>query len=131
MRSQLKLEKGWTETVEGREIVFNFKLHATPFILIKVFSGILAGQEQSRNCGKDAIRVAAVNTRTNSGWIKSARVYRVMGWRENLKTRVCQVIADAKARLNKSVFNYPVKRIDNLSNLRAEREVWQIEGNQN
>lgn len=102
MRNHLKIEKGWYERVEGKEIVFVLKLERNPHIEIKVFSGILAGNEQSRNCGKDAIRVCAVNTKEKIGWIKSARVYRVMGWKENLKERVVQVISDAKKRLIRS-----------------------------
>jgi hypothetical protein len=36
--------------------------------------------------------------KTAKGWIKTKRVHRVLGWRENLKKRVVQVIHEAKAR---------------------------------
>lgn len=100
MRDFLKSDKGWREETSGnaKEKVFQYPLPKRPNILIKVYSGITdAG---SRKCGCDAIRVCAVNTATNpvEGWIKSKRVHRVTGWRDNLKSRVCQVIRQAKAR---------------------------------
>ena len=84
MRGFLQEEKGWRH----------------PEIEIKVYSGILAGNNQSRGCGKDAIRVCAVHVGKHIGWIKASRVYRVHGWKENLKERVLQVIKQAKGRIN-------------------------------
>lgn len=134
MRDFLKIEKGWIETVQNREIVFDFSLTATPFIVVKVYTGIRQGDGQSRGCGKDAIRVCAVNTNTNAGWIKSARVYRVEGWRENLKERVTQVIADAKKRIAdyQSQYarrtNYPrIHPVMSARDYRGESEVLRLE----
>jgi hypothetical protein len=136
MRAFLQTGKGWEEEVQGKEIVFKFNLKNHPWIQIKVFSGILAVGGDSRACGKDAIRVCAVNFKTNSGWIKTSRVYRVEGWKNNLKTRVLQVITDAKNRLkqttirsNPNRFNQP-NPILNKTNYRAEMEVMRLESEQ-
>lgn len=100
MRDFLKKEKGWTESQNGqKEAVFCYQLKDNPHILIKVFSGIAVVSGQSRKCGSDAIRVCAVNTNTNAGWVKSNRVHRVEGWKNNLKERVLKVIKMAKGRL--------------------------------
>ena len=97
----LKIEKGWHQFVQGNEIVFNFILPSSPEITIKVFSGVRKDTQWGRKCGQDAIRVCAVHTIKNIGWIKSARVYRVEGWKDNLKSRVLEVISKAKERLNR------------------------------
>ena len=99
MRDFLKLEKGWKEETQGNELVFSYNLRDFPFIQIKVYSSIRLDTQIGRKVGADAIRVCAVNTKTNAGWIKSSRVYRVLGWKDNLKERVCQVIRDAEKRL--------------------------------
>lgn len=99
MQEFLKREKGWRQETQSREIVFSFPLKDTPQIEIKVYSGIGVDSNQSRACGKDAIRVCAVHIQKHLGWIKSARVYRVEGWRNNLKERVIQVIRMAKGRI--------------------------------
>lgn len=101
MRDFLKIEKGWNESVQGKEVVFSYNLKSFPFIVIKVYSGIKMETGISRGCGQDAIRVCAVNTKTNQGWISTARVYRVEGWMENLHKRVLDCIDAAKIRLIK------------------------------
>lgn len=103
MRSLLQPAKGWREELNPRskEAIFQYPLRDKPEILIKVYTGIVAGG--SRKVGKDAIRVAAVNVRTDKGWIKSKRVHRVENWRENLKGRILQVIRQSKARARDSV----------------------------
>lgn len=107
MRDFLKIEKGWVERVQNQEIVFDRPLNKYPFIVVKVYTGIRKGDGQSRGCGQDAIRVCAVNINTNAGWIKSARVYRVEGWRDNLKERVLEVIQQAKERVLNHLAKYP------------------------
>lgn len=99
MREFLQAEKGWRELIQGREIVFSYNLKSNNNICIKVYSGILANNNQSRGCGQDAIRVCAVNVTTNKGWIKTARVHRVEGWKNNLKNRVLKAIQQSNARL--------------------------------
>lgn len=94
----LKQEKGWREEIQSREVVFSFPLKNYPDIEIKVYSGIDAISRQSRRCGGDAIRVCAVHTKKHLGWIKSARVYRCEGWRNNLKERVFETIKRANGR---------------------------------
>ena len=95
----LKQEKGWGQETQHREVVFTYKLKKAPFIQVRVYSGISIENFMSRKVGQDAIRVASINLNTNAGWIKSKRVHRVVGWRENLKSRVIQVIKQSEARL--------------------------------
>lgn len=100
MRDFLKIEKGWKETVSvghTKEIVFEFPLVNTkPGIVVKVYTGIVGND--SRPVGGDAIRVCAVDTINNRGWIKTSRVYRTQGWKNNLQSRIEQVVREAKAR---------------------------------
>lgn len=99
MRDFLRSDKGWTESQSDgntKEAVFNYNLKNHPFILVRVYTGIKDGQ--SRDVGRDAIRVCAVNLQTDRGWIKSKRVHRVNGWQLNLKNRICQVIKDSNDR---------------------------------
>jgi hypothetical protein len=123
MRGFLKPDKGWKENgQQHKEFVFDYNLAKYPFILIRVYSGIVQSGE-SRGCGRDAIRICAVNLKTNRGWIKASRVYRVMGWQKNLKERVLEVIEQAKKRMENP---NPLA----TNNLSAEREIQQIEGAQ-
>jgi hypothetical protein len=140
MRRLLRTEKGWAEEVQCGETVFTLRLTATPFIQIRVYSGISANSGASRKVGKDSIKVAAINTNQNIGWIKAARVHRVTGWEKNLKERVCKVIKMAKGRLKGQtgqvnvIQKSPAKpfNVKQLSNaeLRAEMEAMRIESNQ-
>lgn len=104
MRSFLQPVKGWMETISGNEIVFTYNLKSFPFIQIKIFSGIKSSDQTSRDCGKDAIRVCAVNVKQNKGWIKVSRVYRIEGWKANLQNRVMEVIRLSKERINYKSF---------------------------
>lgn len=99
MREFLRPDKGWKETIQGKEIVFYLNLIKYPFIQIKVFTGIKNETGISRECGKDAIRVCSINLITKQGWIKTSRVYRVEGWKNNLKERVIKVIKCSKGRV--------------------------------
>lgn len=100
MREILKIEKGWVESVTGKEIVFTFNLSSHREIQIKVFSSIKMDNGMGRDLGKDAIRVCAINTIKNCGWIKVSRVYRTTNWRDNLKERVIEVIEKSKERFH-------------------------------
>lgn len=102
MQDLLKAEKGWrTEQPNNniKEIVFSYAIKSLPFLVVKVCSGITLESGRSRDVGRDAIRVFAINTNTNRGWISVKRVYRVEGWRNNLQTTVTKVIMEAKNRV--------------------------------
>jgi len=98
MDSALRSDKGWTRAVQGRgrEYVYSYTLKGDSGIQIKVWSSIHVENSQARGVGRDAIRVCAV--RGNYGYIKSTRVHRVLGWRDNLRNRVMTVIREAKER---------------------------------
>lgn len=94
----LKSDKGWVKDVQAgsNEFVFSYSLKNTPHIMIKVFSSINAKDCVSRVCGGDAIRVCAINTRTQRGIRKSSRINRIPGWNDRLKARICDMIVDLK-----------------------------------
>jgi hypothetical protein len=98
MSDLLKEDKGWMKAIQAgtKEVVYQWDLKAVPGVVIKVYSSIKNGV--GRGKGKDAIRVCAVNTVTNRGWIKATHVKRVEGWRTNLQKRVLTVIDESKAR---------------------------------
>ncbi len=144
MRDQLKIEKGWKETIgDGytREIIFEYPLRDYPFIIVKVCTGIRKDSQQSRAVGQDAIRIFAVNKNTNRGWISTVRTYRTTNWRDNLKERVIETIQAAKKRCRDyelSKIQAQARKQQNASYLageieaetRAEMEVLQIESRQ-
>lgn len=107
MRGVLKAEKGWKEVsfdLNGtKEIIFEYPLKKFPFLVIKVCSGIKVGDEESRDCGKDAIRVFCVNNNTKKGWIGTKRTYRTTGWAENLKNNIQNCINEAEFRANNHI----------------------------
>jgi len=86
----LKAERGWTKEFAYGEYVYSFRLKKNPDVEIKVFSSISNGS--SKPVGKDAIRICAVNTRTNKGILKAKRINRVPGWDARLKERVIEMI---------------------------------------
>lgn len=99
MRAFLRSDKGWQESIQGREILFSFPLKSVPRVQVKVYTGIKSDTGQSRGVGCDAIRVCAVDVVSHAGWIKARRVHRVMGWQNNLRARVLKVIEQSKARM--------------------------------
>ena len=94
----LKAEKGWIEDASGNEIVFRFALSTRPYINVVVCSSLRKDNQDCRECGKDAIRVFAVNNMLKKGWISTRRVYRVAGWRKNLVNTVTDVFNQAVNR---------------------------------
>jgi hypothetical protein len=98
MRSLLKIEKGWRETTQNNEMVFEYTLKNYPFIKIKVFSSIRKDNGFGRKIGADAIRCCAVDMRNDRGYIKAGRINRTTNWRDNLKARILEVISDAENR---------------------------------
>lgn len=86
----LKHSKGWMKDRSGKEIVYTYTTKKNPNVVVKVYSSIANGV--SRQCGGDAIRICAVNTKTDKGIIKARRVYRVAGWDIRVKERVLETI---------------------------------------
>lgn len=99
MKLVLRAEKGWMLQTEdrSREYFFVFPLSNSPHIQIRVASGI-TDNGHSRGCGKDAIRIFAVDTKANKGYIKTKRIYRLPTWRDNLVKAVTNCFNDAIAR---------------------------------
>ena len=106
IKSVLRSDKGWELKTEDRscEYFFSFPLSTSPHIQIRVASGITT-DGQSRGCGKDAIRVFAVDTKANKGYIKTKRVYRIGTWRINLEKAVMNCFEQAKNRRRLSLTN--------------------------
>jgi hypothetical protein len=99
MQSVLCADKGWQIKTEhnSREYLFEFPLSTSPNIIIRVCSGIIENGN-SRDCGKDAIRVFAYDIENKKGWIKTKRVYRIGTWEKNLRNAVTKCFEAAKAR---------------------------------
>ena len=98
MTGLLRSDKGWQQAIQGNEVVLNYKLKNVPNVELKVYTGICPTNGQSKKVGADALRVCAVDIINHRGWIKARRVHRVMGWKENLKSRILQVIKQSEAR---------------------------------
>jgi len=98
----LKAKKGWQRNVSGKEYVFDYKLPDKP-VIIKVLSSIKEGDNISRSCGKDAIRVFAVvvdkDGKVTRGLTKSRRVYRTKNWRDNVKQAYIEILGLVKKRI--------------------------------
>ena len=89
--------RGWKEAVVGNgEVVFDFPF--SPDCTIRVYTSIRASTEVVANVGNDAIRCCAFNPLTDQGLVKAPRVYRVEGWRDNLKERVRYVFKEIVRR---------------------------------
>lgn len=97
-RDFLKLEKGWQEFVVNKEVVFDFPLRYNPNIKIRVFSSISTDSNTNRDVGKDAIRICAVDTLNNRGFIFSIRCNRTTNWRTNLKDKIYHILGAANVR---------------------------------
>tara|TARA_Y100000034_G_scaffold125913_1_gene176360 strand:- start:3484 stop:3867 length:384 start_codon:yes stop_codon:yes gene_type:complete len=101
MQERLSADKGWKIVDEhAHEYIFAFDVPSSPDIQIKVCSSIRKSDEVGRSVGKDAIRVLAILL-TDQGTqplVKTSRVYRTKGWRDNLKNRVVEAITQAKER---------------------------------
>jgi len=90
-RDLLLPEKGWRDGPWiGGERTFEFPVKSRPGVVIRVYTS-LGHLGKCRGNGCDAIRVCAVDTRTNRGVVKATRVHRVLGWRKNLEKRVMSV----------------------------------------
>jgi len=89
-------DRNWEKEYSGNanEIVYTKRFKKKPNVVIKVYSSIHKDNGISRGCGKDAIRVCAVNTVTNRGVRKSSRINRVPGWETRLTKKVTDMWND-------------------------------------
>jgi len=99
-REVLKADKGWQETIEAgtKEYVFLWPIKECPGIVLKVYSSVTLASGAGRKRGGDAIRVCAINTVLNTGYVRMPRVHRVEQWRYNLRARVMQALREARKR---------------------------------
>jgi len=102
IKDVLKSEKGWKIVTEpkSREYIFEFPLTESPHIVIRVCSSIIE-TGKSRDCGKDAIRIYAVDIKNHKGYIKTRRVYRIGTWKKNLQKTVLDCFYAAQQRRDK------------------------------
>lgn len=91
MDTLFKSDKGWNKVLEGGEYVYTYVPKKNPDALVKVFSSVTPNGV-ARKCGGDAIRICAINTKTNRGIIKNGRVNRTAGWDERVKVKVLETI---------------------------------------
>jgi hypothetical protein len=91
MDTLLKADKGWVKQIEGGEYVYHYTTNKNPDVVVKVFSSVTPSGV-SKKVGSDAIRICAVNTKTNRGIIKNGRVNRTAGWDDRLKAKVLETI---------------------------------------
>lgn len=103
MRDLLRPEKGWEEPVMefAKEVVFDYHLKDFPHAVVRVYSSIERSTGVARKVGGDAIRVCAVDLKRDRGLIATTRVHRVEGWRENLKSRVLEVLKETHELLHR------------------------------
>ncbi len=88
-----KPEKNWVKEYSGnaQEVIYTKRLLTKPDILVKVYSSIHKNNGLSRGVGQDAIRICAVNTKTDRGVMKTRRINRVPGWENRVVERVTEV----------------------------------------
>lgn len=103
MEAFLNPTDGWKKvagSVSTKEHVFDYELPGHPGVVVRVFSSIHKDTSVARKKGGDAIRICAVDTLRNRGLVKSVRVFRVEGWKDNLHRRTQEVITIANKRAN-------------------------------
>jgi hypothetical protein len=93
--------------VEGsagtREYVFDYELPNFPGVVVRVYTSVHKATGIVRRKGADAIRICAVNLTKQLGWIRSTRVLRVEGWRDNLHRAIVRTISQATDRCEKII----------------------------
>ena len=101
MRRFLRLSMGWHEVqpAGSKEFVFDWTVNQEPTIVLRVYTSIQLSTGLTRAVGSDAIRVCAVDLTNDRGYIKSTRVHRVEGWKDNLQARCKTVLDEARKRL--------------------------------
>jgi len=93
MDAIFKPEKNWVKEYSGfhKEVVYSKITKNKPWLQIRVYSSLNKNSGLSAKCGADAIRVCAINIKTDKGVIKSRRINRVPGWDSRLMNRVEEV----------------------------------------
>ena len=77
---------------------------------IRIYSSI-DGRGGARTVGDDAIRLIIFSTKDNRGVGSDARVYRVVGWKQNLEKRIRDITEQASYTLVKCVCgSYMIER---------------------
>lgn len=92
-----KPEKNWVKEFSGhaQEIVYTKQMtKSNPNVQIRVYSSIHKDSSVSRPCGKDSIKVCAINTKTSKGVRKTKRIHRTIGWEGRLISRVWDIWKD-------------------------------------
>ena len=84
---------------EGHTKELGYQYHLRDGVYVVVMTSLHLASGVGRKVGKDAIRVFAVDRKNNKGYISTRRVYRVEGWKENLKTAYADIAGQAKNRL--------------------------------
>jgi len=82
-------DAGFTESVVGREIVYERANHRLPTLVVRVFTSAKVGRDQVAERGKDAIRVVLVYRPEGGGQTKAVkkgkRVFRTGATEDILK----------------------------------------------
>jgi len=93
--------KGFSRTVQYKEVVYVRASQRNPDVKIKVYTSIRVGRSSARARGKDSVKVCAVfdNGRKSFGVGKFPRVHRT-GSPEAVLERVLERIMQAAARAN-------------------------------
>lgn len=90
MQAVLSSQGEWEETLAGSERMYVQTHPADPRVKIKLYSSIPSHMTISRDCGKDAIRLALIFDDGGKGIClgKPARTYRVPGWDRRLAEKI-------------------------------------------
>jgi len=88
----------WEENTETRgELCFDHPIKNG--IVIKCMTSVLDGIARSK--GQDAIRLFAVDTVREKGYIKTRRVYRTTNWKDNIIKAYKDIYEQTKTRMIK------------------------------
>ena len=77
------------------ELVYGKAISGHKDLQIRIYSSVTLAGCGARDVGEDAIRVILWSQEYQKGVGRSARVYRVKGWAENLEKRIESVLATA------------------------------------
>jgi len=91
--------KGFTRTVQNREVVYVFAHKMDPSVKVKVYTSLRVGADMARGCGQDAIRVCTVfeNDQKSFGIGKFPKVLRT-GSEQAVLTRLLERAREAYLR---------------------------------
>jgi len=106
MKDFLSANDGWQEvngSTSTREYVFDLQVPGHPGVVVRVFTSIHKDTSVARRKGGDAIRICSVDLSRHRGLVKSVRVFRVEGWRNNLHRAIQKVLTQAAERSNSNL----------------------------